>query len=73
MISLALHIENNEGQRAFIGDEIKLDLLVQGWMNREGTYRITEIRPDGTVMLDNCIGQHISGITNFRVVNRRRV
>lgn len=73
MINLGLYLENNDGKRAFVGDEIKLDLLVQGLANKDETYRITDIRADGTVIFDGFIGQHISGINNFRVVNKRRV
>lgn len=28
MINLGLYIENSKGQRAFVGDEVKLDLLI---------------------------------------------
>lgn len=72
MIRLEAHIVNSKGQKAFIGDKIKLDLWVQGWMNKEEVYAITEIRVDGTVMLNTCIGQHISGIKDFQVVNKQR-
>ena len=70
MINFGLYIENSKGKRAFVGDEVKLELLVQGWMNKNKAYRITDIRVDGTVMLDDCIGQHISGIKDFIIVNK---
>lgn len=66
MISLGLYISNSKNQKAFVGDTIKLDLEVQDWMINE-FYTITDIRPDGTVILNNCIGQHISGIKDFKI------
>lgn len=68
MINLGLYIENSKGQRAFVGDEVKLDLLVQGWMSKDKAYKITDIRVSGEVMLDGCIGQHINGIKDFKVI-----
>lgn len=56
MINLGLHIINSKGQKAFVGDEIKLDLLVQGWMSKEKVYTVTKIDLDGTVTLNNYIG-----------------
>lgn len=70
MINLGLHIINSKGQKAFVGDKIKLDLLVQGWINKEEVYTITKIDLDGTITLNNYIGQHISGIKDFRVISR---
>lgn len=66
MISLGLYIANSKNQKAFVGDTIKLDLAVQDWMINE-FYTITDIRPDGTVILNNCIGQHICGIKDFSI------
>lgn len=52
MVNLGLYTINSKGQKAFIGDSVKLKLLVQGWMSKNKPYKITDIRPDGTVMLD---------------------
>lgn len=68
MVNLGLYIINSKGQKAFIGDSVKLKLLVQVWMSKNKPYKITDIRPDGTVMLDGYIGQHISGIVDFSLV-----
>lgn len=68
MVGLCYAVVNSKGQKAFVGDKVKLDLLVQGWMSSNQVYTITDIRIDGTVMLDNYIGQHISGIKNFEIV-----
>ena len=68
MVNLGLYITNSKGQKAFIGDSVKLRLLVQGWMSKNKPYKITDIRPDDTVMLDGYIGQHISGIVDFSLV-----
>lgn len=68
MVGLCYAVVNSKGQKAFVGDKVKLDLLVQGWMSNKQVYTITDIRIDGTVILDNYIGQHISGIKNFEIV-----
>lgn len=68
MVNLGLYIINSKGQKAFIGNYVKLKLLVHGWMSKNKPYKITDIRPDGTVMLDGYIGQHISGIVDFSLV-----
>lgn len=68
MVNLGLYIINSKGQKAFIGNYVKLKLSVQGWMGKDKTYEISDIRPDGTVILDGYIGQHISGIVDFSLV-----
>lgn len=68
MVNLGLYIINSKGQKAFIDDSVKLKLLVQGWMSKNKPYKITDIKPDGTVMFDGYIGQHISGIVDFSLV-----
>ena len=45
-------------------------MLVQGWVSKEKVYTVTKIDLDGTVTLNNYIGQHISGIKDFRVISR---
>lgn len=72
MVNLGLHIENSKGKRANIGDEIKIDLLVPSVKDKEHTYRITNIKSDGIVVLDGIIMQPISGIKDFRVISRER-
>lgn len=72
MVNLGIHIVNSAGQKAFVGDEIKLDLLVQGWIDKNRVYTITDIRIDGTIMLNNYMGQHISGIKDFQIVSSWR-
>lgn len=71
MVSLGLFIQNSKDKKAFIGDEIKLDLLVQGgWLQRDKVYAIKDIRLDGTVVFNDDICQPISGINDFRVISR---
>lgn len=71
MVNLGLHLENSKGKRANIGDEIKIDLFVPN-INKDHTYRITNIKSDGLVEFDGVIMQHISGIKDFRVISRER-
>jgi hypothetical protein len=67
-IGAEFYIQNETGKRAKIGDKVYLDLLVHNWIDKNKAYTITDIRPDGTVVLDKCICQHASGIINFRKV-----
>lgn len=67
MVKLGIHIVNSKGQKAFVGNKVNLDLLVQGWMT-DDYYKITEIRPDGCVVLNNCICQNICGIRDFKII-----
>lgn len=67
MVQLGLFIKNKRGAKAFVGDKVKLNLLVQGWMSKEQAYQITEIKPEGTIQFNYSICQHISGIEDFSI------
>ena len=70
MVNLGIHLVNSKGQKAHIGDEVKLILNVPSVKHKDWTYRITNIQPDGVVIFDNCIWQNICGIDDFRIVRR---
>jgi hypothetical protein len=67
-IGMEVYIHNELGQKAKVGDKVYLELMVQGWIDKDRPYTITEIRPDGTVVLNDCICQHSMGIVNFKKV-----
>lgn len=37
-------------------------------MSKDKTYKITDIKISGEIMLDGFIGQYISGIKDFKVI-----
>ena len=72
MVNLGIHLVNSKGQKAHIGDEVKLTLNVPSVITKDWTYRITNIRQDGSVMFYNCVWQNICEIDDFRIVSRQR-
>lgn len=60
---MILYIENNKGQKAFVGSKVLLDSL-----DKNKYYTITDIDSIGIVTLDNCIDKSLSSIRDFKVV-----
>lgn len=61
-------ITNSNGEKAYVGDEIKINLLVTtGWGN-EGT--ITAI-DDDRIVLDEMLVQPLEGIRDFKIIRRQ--
>lgn len=60
---MILYIENNRGQKAFVGSKVLLDSL-----DKNKYYIITDIDSIGIITLDNCIDKSLSSIRDFKVV-----
>lgn len=60
---MILYIENNRGQKAFVGSKVLLDSL-----DKNKYYTITDIDSIGIITLDNCIDKSLSSIRDFKVV-----
>lgn len=68
MVTLGSYIVNNEGQKAFVGDTVKLEVssLQVGFKDEE--YEITGITSYGYVILNGIIYQPISYIKDFKII-----
>ena len=60
---MILYIENNRGQKAFVGSKVLLDSL-----DKNKYYTITDIDSIGIITLDNCIDKSLSSVRDFKVV-----
>lgn len=68
MVTLKLCIVNSKNEEAVVGDTVIPYLYVQSILKFDKPHVISEIRADGTVVFDECLCQHISGINDFVVV-----
>lgn len=60
---MILYVENNRGQKAFVGSKVLLDSL-----DKNKYYTITDIDSIGIITLDNCIDKSLSSVRDFKVV-----
>lgn len=68
MIKVIQYIENTNGERAYVGDIIKMDLMVTTGFGNTG--EIIAIENDRISFKSQDIWQPISGINDFTIIKR---